>query len=210
MKLTVLSLTVLATAALPTFAGQEMKEVVDKNVVVTTPFDKGRWEYQSNIGAYFSLRSGGESRPDLHYIGSNYRLGIMLYDPAGSGFFRGNTEFMVQLFTGSIFDGPGDYLIGGALVLRYNFVQPDAKWVPYIQIGAGGAYNDIHTDTTQRLIGQPWEWDLEAAIGLRYMLSDKWSLSLEAGYRHISNADSADRNVGLNSIGGLVGLGYHF
>src|SRR4051794_38840232 len=132
MKFPVLSLTLLTAAAIPSFAGHEIKEVVDKNVVEErTPFDKSRWEYQSNFGAYFSLSSGGESRPELNYTSSNYRLGVMLYDPAGSGFFRGNTELIFQLFTGAVFEGPGDYLVGGALVLRYNFVQPGARWVPY-------------------------------------------------------------------------------
>jgi outer membrane protein W len=116
----------------------------------------------------------------------------------------------LQLFGGPIFEGPGDGLGGATILLRYNFVQPDAKWVPYIQIGAGVAYSDVYKDQSQRLIGQAWEWDLEAALGIRYFFNDRWSANLQAGYRHISNADSADRNVGLNSIGGTVGLGYHF
>jgi lipid A 3-O-deacylase len=120
------------------------------------------------------------------------------------------SELMLQLVGGSVFQGPGNYLGGAAAVLRYNFVQPEAKWVPYMQLGAGALYNDIYKDREQRLIGKNWELDLEATLGIRYFFNDRWSANLEGGYRHISNANSNDRNVGLNSLGGGVGLGYHF
>jgi len=96
------------------------------------------------------------------------------------------------------------------VVLRYNFVQPDSKWVPYVQIGGGAVYNDIYKDRSQRLTGQAWEIQASAAIGVRYLLNDRWSVNLEGGYRHISNAGMDDRNVGLNSLGGGIGLCRHF
>ena len=196
--------TLLAAGA---FAGTEMKE--EKAVVaVSTPFDKGKMELQSSSGAYFSI--GGSGRPTLNYSSAAYRLGIMLNTPEGDGCFRGNWELMLQAFGGSVFDGPGSAFGGAAIMLRYNFVQPDSKWVPYVQIGAGGVYNDIYKDHSQRLIGQAWEFDLEAALGIRYFLSERWALNLEGGYRHISNAGLNDRNTGLNSLGASVGLGLHF
>jgi len=39
-------------------------------------------------------------------------------------------------------------------------------------------------------------------------LNDRWSLLIEGGYQHISNADTAARNVGVNAFGGSVGLGW--
>lgn len=185
-------------------------EIVEKNPVVVeeTPFDQGRLEYQSSSGAYFSI--GGSDRPTLNYSVTNLRLGVMLNTPEGEGFFRGNFELLVQGFYASVFDGPGDYFAGASVLLRYNFVQPGARLVPYFQIGVGAAYNDIYKDMEQRLIGQAWEINLEAALGLRFFLNDRWHLNLEGGYRHLSNADMADRNTGLDSLGATAGLGYHF
>lgn len=188
-------------------AGVAAKE--ERTIVTSeTPFNKGKLELQSASGAYFSI--GHSDQPSLNYSSTSYRLGIMLYTPEGEGWLRGNYELMLQLFGGSVFDGPGNYLGGAAVVLRYNFVQPQAKWVPYAQIGAGAVYNDIYKDQSQRLIGEAWEFDLEATIGIRYMFNARWSANLEGGYRHISNADNSSRNIGLNSLGAGIGLGYHF
>jgi hypothetical protein len=196
----------LLTVCIPRLeAGYEIKEVAQP--VLETPFDKGKFEWQSASGAYFSV--GDSHRPTLNYSTTALRLGVMLHSPDGNGILRGNCEFLVQAIGGSVFDGPGDYFVGGTLIFRYNFVQPGAHWVPFIQIGAGMVYNDIYLDETQRLLGQAWEFDLEAALGIRYFFNDRWSANLEGGYRHISNADQADRNVGLNSVGATVGLGYH-
>jgi lipid A 3-O-deacylase len=181
----------------------------DKKIVVTeSPFDRGKLELQSSSGAYFSVGSG--NRGTLNYSATAYRLGVMLQSPSGDGCFRGNCELLLQLFGGSVFDGPGNALGGAAIMLRYNFVQPEARWVPYIQIAAGTVYSDIYKDHEQRLIGQAWEIDLEAALGIRYLFNDRWSANLEGGYRHISNADYNDRNVGLNSLGVTAGLGRHW
>lgn len=174
-------------------------------------FHKGDKEIQSLTGAYFFFSPGSNPRhPAIDYSRSSYRFGLMLYDVNGSGFLRGNTELLAEASGGSVFQGPGNYLFGGALLLRYNFVQPQSKWVPYLQIGGGGLYNDVYKEQSQRLIGRNWEFDLQASVGLRYFLSQKWAVTLEGSYRHISNADTADRNLGLNSLGGGIGLNYFF
>jgi opacity protein-like surface antigen len=185
-------------------------EITDDKRIVTTqsPFDQGKVELQSSSGAYFSIGSG--NRDTLNYSATAYRIGVMLQTPSGTGLFRGNYELLLQLFGGSVFDGPGNALGGAAIMLRYNFVQPESNWVPYVQIAAGAVYSDIHKDHDQRLIGQAWEIDLEAALGVRYFFNDRWSANLEGGYRHISNADNSDRNVGLNSLGASAGLGLHW
>src|SRR4051812_17829392 len=118
-------------------AGSELRS--EKTVVATvTPFDQGKWELQSASGAYFSV--GGGDRPTLNYSSTAYRLGLMLQTPGGDGLLRGNCELMLQFFGASIFDGPGNGLGGAAVLLRYNCVQPGARWVPYIQLGMGAAY----------------------------------------------------------------------
>lgn len=175
-----------------------------------SPFEAGRIELQSGTGAFWSFIPDNSERDTINYFLSSYRLGVMLSTANGNGIFRGNTELLLEGFYGSVFDGPGDWLAGGTLMLRYNFVQPETKWIPYIQIGAGGLWNDIYKDESQQLIGQSFEFNVQASLGIRYQINSKWAVTLEGGYRHISNADMADRNRGLDSLGGLVGIVYTF
>ena len=58
---------------------------------------------------------------------------------------------------------------------------------------------------------RPFELEAHAQIGLRYFISDNWSLDIEGGYQHISNAGMASRNAGVNAgLGGQRGVTYHF
>jgi lipid A 3-O-deacylase len=200
--------TILAAALLLPFtlhAGKQVKEVTP----VFSPFDKGNMELQLGAGAFFSIKTGNSaSKPDLTDVDASVRLGWMLNTPVGDQWYSGNLEFLAEAFGGVVVDGPGDGLGGLTLLLRYNFVQPGAKLVPYFQIGAGGILNDIHKEEHQRLVGQDFEFNLQAAFGLRFFLNERTAIFGEFGYRHISNADNAERNVGLNSLGGLVGVSY--
>lgn len=173
------------------------------------PYEKGAMEIQAMAGAYWSLNNFG-GQPTINYALENVRLGWMVCSPIGSGCLRGNGEVLLGVFGSEVVTGPGNYMIGGELIFRYNFVQPGAKWVPYVQLGGGGLYNNIYKNQAQNLIGGPGEFMLTAGFGVRYHLSEKWALSAEFGYRHISNADIYDRNLGLNSLGGQIGVSRFF
>lgn len=189
------------------FAGHPV--VTDKTVVETSPFEKGRMEVQVGASYYFSIGHSG-SQPNVDDLGGLIRGGWMLSDIHGDGLLRGNWELLLEGSASGITKGPGSVLASGALLLRYNFVQPDTKWVPYFQLGGGGTYSDMHEDLSQRLLGREWSFNLQGGLGTRYLWSDRCALFLECNFRHISNADTADRNVGLNSLGGVVGVSMFF
>jgi lipid A 3-O-deacylase len=176
------------------------------------PYIKGAHEIEVNVGGFGSIATtGSASRPDVGYAIGELRAGFMLSDPAGPGILRGNWEFVVELFGGGIFDGPGSYVLGADIFLRYNFVQPDAKLVPYIMIGGGGVYSDAaDDDPIQRNIGSDLSFNLMAEIGVRYHLNRNFAIKTALEYRHISNADTASRNQGLNSLGGTLGASWFY
>ncbi len=196
-----------ATCIFCSFVVSNAGEIASKEVAHSEfPFEKGDWELQKLVGAFFGIEKTSEKRPDINTGDFNLRLGLMLTNVERDGWFRGNFEGMIDLFGSRAFAGPTGWLTGANLLLRYNFVQSDSRWIPYLQIGAGGLYNDVYRHQRQRLIGEAFEFNLQASVGVRYMLNQNWAIALEGGYRHISNANLASRNLGLNSLGGLLGL----
>jgi hypothetical protein len=171
-------------------------------------FDGGKIEFELMTGVVGAPIAGDHI--GYHYTDSELRLGWMLYSPNGSGFFRGNVELLASAGGGGIFDAPGSVFGSLGLILRYNFLQPGARFVPYFQIGAGTFISDISENKEQEDIGGTFEADLKAGVGTRFLISRNWSLNTELFFEHISNADTHTRNVGINALGGLVGISRSF
>ena len=171
------------------------------------PYQKRTFEVQGGAGAFFS---GGGNRVNLNYATEYLRLGWMLSDIRGSGFLRGNWEGLVEGFGGEVIKGPGNGFGGAGLLGRYNFIQEQARLIPYMQIGGGGLFDDIYRDKRQRCIGSSFEFILQGGVGLRWSLNRKWAVFLEGEFQHTSNANTASRNVGVNAFGATIGFSRFF
>ncbi len=131
----------------------------------------------------------------------------MLGDVKARAWWRGNFEVAGEGFGSAIFEGPGGYIAGGTLWLRYNFVPKcSCGFVPYFQAGGGG----VSTDIDRGIVGQPFNFNLDLGVGVRYLAGRNWSISLEYRYQHISNADLGVRNLGINAGGPILGVSYFF
>ncbi len=212
-----LSLLLACLASFVLAGGTHAGTDVSKSSVVPvapadTAFAKGSFDLQILSGALFSAQRTTFLRPNLDYDLSTVRVGYMLDNVNGHGFLRGNDELMLEAAGGSIWVGPGSALGGLSLVYRRNFLYPavQSRLVPYLDFGAGGIYSDAYHTHPQRILGAPFEFDLQVGLGLRLRLSHAWSVDAEANFRHISNADFAERNYGTNDIGGLIGLSWSF
>ena len=182
---------------------------------VDARFERNHFELSIVTGALFSPEDLGKglfprTRTNFDYTQSELRLGLMLNSPWEAGLLRGNFEALIGLGGGAVIHGPGTALANGDLFIRYNFIQPHAFLVPYWQFGMGLVASDVARDHSQRLIGGTVEFVLQTGVGFRFLLNSQWSLDLEGVYQHISNADTADRNVGVNAFGGLAGTTYSF
>lgn len=173
-------------------------------------FSRGSREWEDLVGAYFLFDRGGNQRVTVDYLIDSLRYGAMLYSPNGPGILRGNVEALGEIFAGGIFHGPGTAVAGITGFLRYNFVQPGARIVPYFQGGGGFIYTDITGEESDRAISLPVEFNLQAVGGLRFIVNSRWSVLTEMGYRHISNASIKSPNYGIDQLGGNVGVGFSF
>jgi hypothetical protein len=168
-------------------------------------FRKGQIEGSTGAGVMFSPFFAPR-RPTFNFATGFVQAGVMLNEPRGTGFFRGNLQSLVEGFGSGIFSGRGHYTAGTTLRLRYNFLQPAARLVPYAQAGAGM----LLTDMDRGIVGQAFNFNLDGGLGLRYFLKPKVSLNLEYRIQHISNANTGVHNLGVNSQGAMLSLSWFF
>ena len=170
-------------------------------------FSAGKWDFSLFSGPMFSPIGHPDSRPTVDYELTAVELGYMLSDVNHApGPLRGNWELVPSAIGAAIFRGKGNYIAGGTLWLRYNFVQPNWRVVPYLQGGAGITF----TDTDNYLLGERFNFNLNAALGMRWLVASHCAINLEYLYQHISNADLSSHNIGINAQGPLLGVSYFF
>jgi outer membrane protein W len=154
---------------------------------------------------------GPHDMPKFDLSLTEVRLGVTLEGCRhDSGLLCGVPEIAIAMQAAPVIDGFGHIVVGPALLLRYTFGDADCRLLPYVQAGAGIVYTDASHDHTQHAIGQEQEFTLQAAVGLHYMISACCSLDAEGQYLHISNADLAHRNAGVNGLGAAIGITFHF
>jgi Lipid A 3-O-deacylase (PagL) len=125
-------------------------------------------------------------------------------DTSGPLFLRGNLEVSIGPIATAIVNGPESYFAGAVTGFRYNFVQPRARLIPYLELrGALGLsdskkrYKTLQSDATfSYLIG----------IGLRYQINPRWSFAVGAMDQHLSNGFFASPDYGIDSLGINVGI----
>jgi lipid A 3-O-deacylase len=175
-------------------------------VSVEDNFHRGWHEATFGAGFLISNVVRADNRPNIDYTVIDASVGYMVWTPNSGGFFRGNLELAPEIFGAYVFHGPGNYVAGATLWLRYNFVQPGWKLVPYLEGGGGGTALDI----PDKFDGKIFNFNLDAAIGLRYFVEPRCSVNVEYRFQHISNADLWSHNVGVNTTGPFVGVSFFF
>jgi hypothetical protein len=163
------------------------------------------------LQGYFTDIDLGPETPDFKYTQTALRLGWMLTNPGPSRFLpEGNWELMFELCRSVVTEGPGNDMEGFSALLRYNFVSPGRRLIPFIQGGCGIIFNDVYKDRSQDAIGQDLEFTPQIGLGIQYMLTSNWSIIAEGKCHHISNAGLSNRNDGMNALGASIGFAYFF
>ena len=211
-----LGLLLAVVAANCAFAQKNMVETRDWSSAVPAAMNGPRFTLQI-MGGYYQHTGlgpgapfGSTVDPEFDYAPIDVRVGYLVTAPSDrNSLFRGAGEILLDVMVAPVTKGYADIVVGPSILLRYNFVQPNAKLVPYIQGGAGIVYSDAYQTQGQDALGEAVEFILQSGIGVRYMINHRWSLDLEGGFQHISNAGFADRNGGINNVGGTVGFTYY-
>lgn len=147
---------------------------------------------------------GSRQAHDFALLSLSY--GRVLSPVIGEGhWYRGNVEGRLELFGGGQFSPSKEWVIGLTPHLRYEFAT-GSRWIPFFDAGAG---------VTATGIGSPdlsgtFEFNLQAAVGVHWILSDRLALTGEARYLHLSCAGLHKPNLGANNAAFMIGLTWFF
>ena len=158
----------------------------------------------------FAVESGylfGAINPPANYqIGAEFltariRLGVVRSD----SWLRGYNQFYISGIAEPIFRGIENHYFGFNLGMRYNFVRPGSRLVPYFSGGVGAGWIDSHPEVPGGQ-GQDFTFNILSAVGVSYIVNDNWKINVGALYQHLSNGGQTDPNPSLNLFGPQVGV----
>src|SRR6476620_9889541 len=159
-----------------------------------------------------ALESGylfGAINPPADYqIGAEFltarvRWGVVRSDM----WLRGYNQFYISAIAEPIFRGIENHYFGLNFGMRYNFVRPGSRLVPYISGGLGLGWIDSHPEIPGGQ-GQDFTFNILTAAGISYKMNDHWKLNAGILYQHLSNGGQTDPNPSLNLLGPQVGATY--
>src|SRR5262249_34763394 len=102
----------------------------DESCEFREPFTAGAVTLQF-LSGYYPQTSLGPGGPPFEYIDLVARIGCTLHDPIlNDTFFRGSWELLLENHASPVLRSFGSYVVGPGMLLRCNFVQPDAAVVP--------------------------------------------------------------------------------
>jgi len=183
-----------------TFAGTQ---ITNENASV---FEAPRFE----VALESAYLLGVFGNPNSYEIGAEFLTARVRWGAVqNDSWLRGYNQFYVSAIAEPIFRGPENHYFGFNFGLRYNFVRPGSRFVPYFSGGVGLGWIDSHPNIPGAQ-GQDFTFNILTAAGISYQMSKHWKLDAGILYQHLSNAGQTDPNPSLNLLGPQVGLNYSF
>ena len=133
------------------------------------------------------------------------RIGIVLTDPQGEGWYRGNVELLLEPVYARFTRPFAAEAVGGSVVLKYNFIS-FGRWIPFWDAGAGMIWTDLAPRIPEQ--STQFEFVLETGPGVQYALTNHLTWTMGVRYHHISNGGLGERNTGINAVLPYVGLSW--
>ena len=167
-----------------------------------TELNPRRFEFAVESGYLF----GAINPPANYQVGAEFltariRWGVVRSD----SWLRGYNQFYISGIAEPIFRGIENHYFGFNLGMRYNFVQPGSRLVPYFSGGVGAGWIDSHPEVPGGQ-GQDFTFNILSAAGVSYIVNDHWKINVGTLYQHLSNGGQTDPNPSLNLFGPQLGV----
>ena len=133
------------------------------------------------------------------------RIGMVVTDEIQAGLLTGNLEVLAEPFF-ALFTQPfSAEAAGGTLVFKYNLLS-FGRWMPFWDAGVGMLWTNLAPRIPEQ--STPLNLLIETGPGVQYFMTEQTALTFGVRYSHISNAETGQRNTGLNAVLPYVGLSW--
>ena len=162
---------------------------------------KGTKEFGIGSGFVASF----SSNRTVNMIPLDIRYGVVLTDPIGPSFLKGNLELLGEATGDYVFHNQRKMGVGLSGLIRYNFLAADC-FKPFIQAGIG-VYH-----TTLKMEGFPNDFNFlsQGGVGFNLFVTSNVAIQLDYLVQHLSNAGFYEDNSGLNMQKAGLGIAYFF
>jgi len=182
------------------FAGTE---ITNENV---SALDAPRFE----VALESAYLLGVFGNPNSYEIGAEFLTARVRWGAVQSdSWLRGYNQFYVSAMAEPIFRGIENHYFGLNFGVRYSFVRPGSRLVPYFSGGLGLGWIDSRPEI-RGAQSQDFTFNILTAAGISYKMTEHWKLDAGILYQHLSNGGQTDPNPSLNLLGPQVGLSYSF
>jgi opacity protein-like surface antigen len=157
---------------------------------------------------------GADNSRDNYFATQFVSLAVEPFRPWELGPVRVLTQLINSLVVSAILEGPDTYYIGWAPQVRAIVPLGDSRWSLYGAFAAGLGYADANENNpNDGGLGQDFNFLFMASAGLRYALSESWSVWAGGVWMHLSNGEMSEprkENIGVDSFGAMLGVGWSF
>jgi len=157
------------------------------------------------IGMGSGFAASFSSNRTVNMIPLDLRYGVVVTDPLGSSFLKGNVELLGEATGDYVFHNQRKYGVGVSGLIRYNLLWKDC-FKPFIEAGIGV----YHTNLKMEDFPNDFNFLSQGGIGVNWFVSPSIAIQLDYRIQHLSNAGIYDDNSGLNLQKGGLGIAYFF
>jgi len=175
----------------------------DKSFLLNTK--KGDQVLGFSAGYVFTVRANREHPTVVTGIPLMARWDYVLTDVMGQDMVPGQVLIGGELMFIEYVKPITTYGIGLSPTIKYSLL-PDRRWRPFVGAGAGIFWTDLGGEIPEK--GGRFNFILQGGTGIDVFLTPRYALEVGFRYQHISNADTAEPNIGIDSLHTYLGASY--
>lgn len=168
------------------------------------------WEFNLETGALWRFESNGTP---LNYVFLPQMLtfktpAVFKHDFQGGSVIALRSRF--SLLLEGIVEGPESYFLGASASGILEWWNASRTFSLFLTSGGGVGWMDSKGYEVEGAQGQDFNFHWFIYTGARVRVAEKMSVGLGAYYQHISNRGQDEINPGVDALGPMLSIGWHF